>query len=407
MLALDVLKQEKKSHPVPPCLNDRISHCGVKHSESTMQSKCSVLHCVELLTNKRKRTGDYIMGKKDNLIFAPLDLLKRTSARFPLAWEQMATFHRDNGKDDFVSWPDWCYAPIAAAIAVATNGAIVSQPEQLLLCMTSAQTIAALAPWRLSKEVFIIDSNLESLLYEQQDDLDLQPEILLQLPYPCFYVQVSSLIYYSKKVEGFFVHLEYDVNSGERELRILYLFDDRSVAGCPVHIDEDTLRESMQHFVQQAHNNLTPGSPLRRMLLMDSDSFESLESTIKKTLQLILYLCAKNAEVQQNPEQSTVMKRSGTIQDKYSEIRKWDVGVRIGQAVSRYKESSGSRTTTYASHASPRPHMRRGHWHNYWTGPKSGERKLILKWTAPTFVGLVEDDSPVVVHRVALDDQEQ
>ena len=33
------------------------------------------------------------------------------------------------------------------------------------------------------------------------------------------------------------------------------------------------------------------------------------------------------------------------------------------------------------------PHSRRGHWHHYWVGKKdSGERRLILKWIAPTFV---------------------
>ena len=33
------------------------------------------------------------------------------------------------------------------------------------------------------------------------------------------------------------------------------------------------------------------------------------------------------------------------------------------------------------------PHSRRGHWHHFWTGAKnSDDRKLILKWIAPTFI---------------------
>lgn len=32
-----------------------------------------------------------------------------------------------------------------------------------------------------------------------------------------------------------------------------------------------------------------------------------------------------------------------------------------------------------------RPHMRRGHWHNYWAG-SGDERHLVLKWTAPTMI---------------------
>ncbi len=35
------------------------------------------------------------------------------------------------------------------------------------------------------------------------------------------------------------------------------------------------------------------------------------------------------------------------------------------------------------THASPRPHIRRGHWHGYWTGPRSGKQKSELRWIAP------------------------
>ena len=346
------------------------------------------------------------MGKANKFTFAPLALLKNTTARYPQAWEQMDMFHKENGSD-LGSWPQWCYAPMAAAIAVATNGVLVSDPEQFLPYMGSAQVIDALAPWRLSKEVFVMDSEMESLLYEQQDDLDLQPDILLQLPYPCFYVQVSSLFYGAAKVDEFFVHLEYDINTKEQELRLLYLFEDGSTAGYPVHIDMETLRDSMLRFIQQAHNNVAPGSQLRKHLLLDDRGFDSLENVIKKSLQIVLYLCAENAEIQKDPEQATVMKRSGIIRDKYSEVRKWDVGVRIGRAIKHYKTSSAAGSSRKGSHASPRPHMRRGHWHHYWTGPKSGERKLVLKWTAPTFVSASLDEQPVVIHRITKSDQER
>ena len=38
-----------------------------------------------------------------------------------------------------------------------------------------------------------------------------------------------------------------------------------------------------------------------------------------------------------------------------------------------------------------RPHSRRGHWHHYWAGPQD-DRRLILKWTAPTYIHA--DDMP-------------
>jgi hypothetical protein len=55
------------------------------------------------------------------------------------------------------------------------------------------------------------------------------------------------------------------------------------------------------------------------------------------------------------------------------------------------------------THASPRPHVRRAHWHTYWTGPRKDpqKRKPVLKWLSPILVN-VEDgaDMPVTIRKV-------
>ena len=49
------------------------------------------------------------------------------------------------------------------------------------------------------------------------------------------------------------------------------------------------------------------------------------------------------------------------------------------------------------THAGPRPHVRRAHWHSYWTGPQAQLewRKVILKWLSPILVN-VEDVGDLV-----------
>lgn len=83
------------------------------------------------------------------------------------------------------------------------------------------------------------------------------------------------------------------------------------------------------------------------------------------------------------------------------------MGIRIGAAVRQYNVKKAETTqdkapsdVVHKAHASPRPHIRRAHWHNFWTGPKDGDRKLVLKWLAPSFVGTNTDDTPVVIHKV-------
>ena len=64
------------------------------------------------------------------------------------------------------------------------------------------------------------------------------------------------------------------------------------------------------------------------------------------------------------------------------------VGYRIGSALRRvYRKYDTPSESSGKFRSSPRPHIRRAHWHSYWIGPKDGERKVILKWLPPVLVG--------------------
>lgn len=343
--------------------------------------------------------------------YPPISLLQEISNRYPSAWEQMKMFHESNGALGLPSWPEWCYAPMAAAIAVATQGANLALPngaDILMSCIPDAQVIAVLAPWRLSKEVFVIDKGLETLLTQQaSEDITIPSHILLQLPYPCFYVQTSLLQYMGKTLHGFFVNLEYDVNNDDKELRFLFVTDSNSFFAHPIHIDENDIETSLNHTLSEAQQSAKEIGPEASHMLMKtqtSSHLKELKTLLNSALEIVLYLCSVNAEIEENPEKAKKTKRNpSNIKDRFAEIRQWDVGVRIGNALrtALHRKTSDSNEETAAStntHASPRTHMRRGHWHNYWTGPKSGTRKLVLKWTAPTIVGAADDGSPLVLH---------
>lgn len=78
----------------------------------------------------------------------------------------MANFHAENGMNGLPTWPDWCYAPMSAAVAIASGGRNflllpVNQQQDII---NSAQKIFALATWRLSKEVYQLDPDFAQLL---------------------------------------------------------------------------------------------------------------------------------------------------------------------------------------------------------------------------------------------------
>ena len=134
------------------------------------------------------------------------------------------------------------------AYAVVTSGASLDAIEDTISAAQAAQCVAALAPWRLNKEVYVFDQDLAEALYEQGCDLDVPAEFLLSLPYDCFYIHTPGLAIDGDIIHGFFVHLEYDINTEERELRILFVpqEDTKMAIGFPIHIDSGSISNSME-----------------------------------------------------------------------------------------------------------------------------------------------------------------
>ena len=100
--------------------------------------------------------------KKKEPQYPPLVLLNSVASRYPDVWEQMERIHESNGKDGLPSWPEWCYAPMSAAFAIAGNCT-----TDMFEVVKGMQAISAVAPWRLSKQVYRIDPDLGKLLIEQ------------------------------------------------------------------------------------------------------------------------------------------------------------------------------------------------------------------------------------------------
>ena len=230
--------------------------------------------------------------------YLPLDILKKITAHYPKAWEQMEMFHNANGEPNLGTWPEWCYAPMSAALAVASQGYDLNKlPIDIRMEITSiAQAIFALAPWRLSKEVYVIDEDLKDLLFEQDGELDVPNEILLQLPYPCFYVELPNTYYRADKIHGFFVTLEYDVINGDKELKPVFLTDNGDIFSYSIHIGAKTIEESVDMLDKQALENTNGDKELKRLALRAMQDSAETKIFLKQILQVILYILAQNAK---------------------------------------------------------------------------------------------------------------
>lgn len=95
----------------------------------------------------------------------------------------------------------------------------------------------------------------------------------------------------------------------------------------------------MAHVAKEALYNSRNDKFIQAQTYQAIQETDALQELLLKALQVVLYILASNAEIVPNSEQSFITKRGATIKDKYSEIRKWDVGIRIGAAI-RQKSAS-------------------------------------------------------------------
>lgn len=313
----------------------------------------------------------------------PLELVKLIDANYPGIWDKLEEIHKKNVDGEL--WDKKCYIPMPLVY-----DELCKMDSNKQRCLLYASATVGIAAWRIHKQIFEFDKDLEQMLLEQKDeDLILPVEVINNLPFRCIYIKTKALL----DSEGFFVY--FDDYNGQVELRFLIVKPDENlgiVGMTPSLINMTpgkTINELIDSLIQEEFK-------LSKLGLGDiSDQSEEVHESISVMLQFVLYLCSQNKEVIEDPVQKKVTKQPKDfkfIKDKYREVQKWNCGTNTGNAIREYRRNP----TRYEYEKDPerigtgtpkRPHSRRGHWHSFWVGKKgTSERKTVLKWVAPTFV---------------------
>lgn len=86
--------------------------------------------------------------KKPGQDCVPLQVVRNLTNQVPDIWDRVERI-RDEKK---TSWAEWCYFPMKEGVTMAYG--LCGQDQ--LMSSYYGQQICALAPWRVSKELFII-----------------------------------------------------------------------------------------------------------------------------------------------------------------------------------------------------------------------------------------------------------
>ena len=335
------------------------------------------------------------------------------SRQYPGIWRLVDQFRSVRGKD-LPDWPDWCFLPISGIYAIVVHQAgytniDLHDPIQRLL-LNDIAVLSALASWRVTQSIYRFDLDTYGEVIDTPVTGNIPHEILYQMPEWCVYIETPGLRFFDHLMVGYFAHLEYDVNEKRSELRFVIDYGESFKLGhdgpnaTALHLGDWSLEESIQRasleaaeqMKKQKWNDHGVDFTSREFTRMSVEQFQPLVS-------LLLYLCSANGEIEpvevKTPGKPKPKKTKGGLRlfppDKPTT---WDVGIRMGAAIRQAAATSEDRGGT---HASPRPHIRRAHWHTYWTGKrdKPEKRKPILKWLSPILVG-AEGDLPVTIRPV-------
>ena len=129
-------------------------------------------------------------------------------------------------------------------------------------------------------------------------------------------------------------------------------------------------------------------------LLAKTKDFISIQ-LIQDAVNLTLYLCSEAPDLSGTtpPAPRPKKTKKGLRYFPAKSPATMDVGYRVSKYLHQVKEV-GQGHGIQGDRSSPIPHIRRAHWHTFWTGPRRDpvKRLPVLRWIPPTPVGFRWDE---------------
>jgi hypothetical protein len=359
-------------------------------------------------------------------LLRPTQYLRLVQQHFPQLGRDVDTLRAKRGKG-LPAWPDWCFLPLAGAAALVAANPLGATK----LRGPAIGIVGAVAAWRATQGVYRLDPAMFDALWQTPLTGKLPSTLFSRLPEWCCYIQCPTPVALFRPkpgtppailLHGWFVHLEWDAKEHHTELRLALDIDDApdSIMGLlpyALHIGDWDLEESIRISTQYALREIdrydvtaamldVAGRQAAKEALGDLSGSGFLAAVLAPIISVTLYLCSVNADISGRvgafpPERPPLTRtKHGPRLFPPSQPQVWDVGFRMGAAL---RAGTHVRTSTdplgnRSHHAPPRVHIRRSHWHLFWTG--KGRTVPLVRWLHPILVGGNTEDLIASVHTV-------
>ncbi len=324
----------------------------------------------------------------------PLALLNDASRTWPGAWKTASMLRKDRGREGLPDWPAWCYLPISGWLSIALHCMGKDRPG--LMDVYPAQLLAALGPWRYTQGIYRYNADLYDALRDTVPQGDMPVEVLYRLPEWSLYLETPGLDWAGQEMAGFFAHLEYDTEAARDELRFFVVPADAAAPFCTavsLHMGDWTITEALDRsFRVVARRGGLEGN-------RDLEAYtEGAAKSAYPLVSLLLYLCSDEPDVADRdaPGERPARPRPTKVKGGWElfparKPRIWRVGEEVGAALHAARAKSAADPS---GRKGPAAHVRRAHWHGYWSGARSEEaqmerpRRYRYRWLPPIIVGV-------------------
>ena len=322
----------------------------------------------------------------------PRSLLIEMNKTMKGAWK-LADERRALLRSQGASWPKWCFMPLAEWLQIAdqVGGAPLSVEEPI----DRARLLAAFGTWRVTQGIYRFPEALEKALLESSIEGEIPGDVLETLPEWCVYVEgrTGNLNWDGSRFEGFFASLE--LVGGAMVLMLTFL-EQASFLQVLLTLTGRSI-EQMLAGVLVSRESETGGSVITNCM---GEELAGLIRLVESALSLLLFICSQAGKIGTpthgpgHPEPRST--KRGTRYFPPDLPTHWDVGVRYGAALQAGQQGSTG-LSQGGTHAPPKCHIRRAHWHTYRTGP--GRQNCELRWLPPIAVNLKSVDELLAVIR--------
>ena len=320
-------------------------------------------------------------------ISIPNQFLNFFSAKVPDVWKAVDYYRHERGSGED-GWDMRVFMPTSAWEAVIERLIPKSPAYAKGFAAKNLQVIGA---WRPTQDILRFDDDFYTMLTKTPVTGRLPAEIIGRIPAWALYFETRNLEVEGRHYDGFFAGLD---QSNDREQLILRLhfvaLQNMAILPFMLPVGDWSVEEAVVRTNEQQRNAMK-----RLNMEMTGEYTRVADQGLHAALNLLLYVCSYGLDEDRAYEFGSGIRYPQPVRIKRGNWRLFPppkpvihkLGNEIGEEARKYKYND--RTCAPRPHGSPRPHIRRAHWHGYWRGPLNDQdnRKFSLKWLPPFMVG--------------------